>query len=230
LISFGEEAVLFRRTGDLVDPLVLPRLGERLMDSGEFADVVATEVELMVVGAQGISTDQLKARAVSEIERQSAGMARDSQGQSRYFRLPVCFDTGADWNVVLEETGLARRDYIEHILKTRLVLTMYGFVPGFLYMRGLPETLRCARKAIPDHRAGEGSVAVGGPYFGIYGLETPAGWNVIGHTPLRTVKARELPPTPFRVGDEFRVEEISSDALADQRSNPPSLEELQIHA
>ena len=71
---------------------------------------------------------------------------------------------------------------------------------------------------------------MGGPYLGIYGLETPAGWNVIGHTPVRTVEIRDLPPTPFRIGDEFCIEEITPDSLSDLRANPPRLEELRTDA
>jgi hypothetical protein len=78
VLPFGDEAVLFRRTDDLVNPLVLPRLGEHLMESGLFADVVATEVELMVVGVHGISIEQVKQQAIAGLELQSATMARES--------------------------------------------------------------------------------------------------------------------------------------------------------
>jgi KipI family sensor histidine kinase inhibitor len=232
ILPFGEQAILLRRTDDRADPLVLPRLGARLMasESAGFADVVATEVELMVVGTEGVPLEQLKRQATTEIKRQSSATARESWDRPRKFRLPVCFETGVDWRGVLKETGITREEYVERVLRARLVLTMYGFVPGFLYMSGLPEALRCARKGVPDQRAEAGSVAVGGPYLGIYGLETPAGWNVIGHTPVRPVEIRELPPTPFRVGDEFHVVEISSESLWNLRVNPPRLEELLIHA
>jgi KipI family sensor histidine kinase inhibitor len=232
ILPFGERAILLRRTDDRADPLALPRMGARLMasESAGFADVVATEVELMVVGTEEVPLEQLKRQAITEIKRQASAIARESSGRPREFRLPVCFETGTDWKGVLEETGITRAEYVERILQARLVLTMYGFVPGFLYMGGLPEALRCARKGVPDQRAEAGSVAVGGPHFGIYGLETPAGWNVIGHTPVRSVEIRELPPTPFRIGDEFQVVEVSSESLANLRANPPRLEELLIHA
>ena len=91
ILPFGEGALLLRRTDDLEDRLVLPRLGERLLKSAGFEDVVATEIELMVVGADGVSAERLQEQVIREIEHQSKSTG-ESSVPSRKFRLPVSFE------------------------------------------------------------------------------------------------------------------------------------------
>ena len=57
-----------------------------------------------------------------------------------------------------------------------------GFAPGFPYLGDLDTRLRTPRLASPRLRVPPGSVAIGGEHTGIYPLETPGGWNIIGHT------------------------------------------------
>ena len=62
---------------------------------------------------------------------------------------------------------------------------MLGFAPGFPYLGDLNPRLHTPRLASPRARVTAGSVAIGGEHTGIYSIESPGGWNLIGHTPLR---------------------------------------------
>lgn len=57
-----------------------------------------------------------------------------------------------------------------------------GFTPGFAYLVGLPEAYHLPRRPTPRVSVPVGSVAVAGPYTGVYPRSTPGGWHLIGTT------------------------------------------------
>lgn len=79
-----------------------------------------------------------------------------------------------------------------------------GFAPGFAYLTGLPPELGSPRRANPRTRVPGGTVAVAGPYSGIYPDDLPGGWNLIGRAgALRSDSFRD-PPVGFALGDTVR--------------------------
>ncbi|MFA6563494.1 MAG: 5-oxoprolinase subunit PxpB [Verrucomicrobiia bacterium] len=62
---------------------------------------------------------------------------------------------------------------------------LLGFAPGFPYLGDLDTRLHTPRLATPRARVPAGSVAIGGQHTGIYTVDTPGGWNIIGHTPAK---------------------------------------------
>ena|SRR2546422_1556188 len=62
---------------------------------------------------------------------------------------------------------------------------MLGFSPGFPYLGDLDHRLHTPRLASPRPKVRAGSVAIGGEHTGIYSVDNPGGWNIIGHTPLK---------------------------------------------
>jgi len=83
-----------------------------------------------------------------------------------------------------------------------------GFAPGFPYLAGLPEPLRTPRRATPRTAVPAGSVGIGGAQSGIYPLETPGGWNLIGRTPQPLFRPGEKSPAWLRVGDRVKFRPI----------------------
>jgi inhibitor of KinA len=88
---------------------------------------------------------------------------------------------------------------------------MIGFAPGFPYLGGLHPRLHMPRLAVPRPRIRPGSVAIGGEHTGIYTVESPGGWNIIGHTPVKVFDvARGTPGGPdtdmflLKVGDRVK--------------------------
>lgn len=57
-----------------------------------------------------------------------------------------------------------------------------GFAPGFGYLTGLPERYDVPRRATPRTAVPAGSVALAGPYTGVYPRSSPGGWQLIGVT------------------------------------------------
>ncbi len=78
------------------------------------------------------------------------------------------------------------------------VVWFLGFQPGFPYLGGMPEALATPRRADPRVRVPAGSVGIGGTQTGIYPLETPGGWNLIGRTELALFNPQLPEPTLLR--------------------------------
>ena len=79
-----------------------------------------------------------------------------------------------------------------------------GFSPGFAYLYGLPRAFHLPRRGTPRIAVPAGSVALAGPYVGIYPAATPGGWNLLGSTQRRLFDLRADPPFLFAPGDRVR--------------------------
>lgn len=86
---------------------------------------------------------------------------------------------------------------------------MIGFMPGFTYLSGLPETLNCPRKQQPRPNVPAGSVGIAGSQTGIYALDTPGGWQIIGQISWKLFDPDRTPPVLLNIGDSVRF--IESD-------------------
>jgi inhibitor of KinA len=80
-----------------------------------------------------------------------------------------------------------------------------GFAPGFPYLGDLDRRLHTPRLPSPRPHVPAGSVAIGGEHTGIYSVETPGGWNIIGHTSVALFDSSPHPsPIPCRPGAPTR--------------------------
>jgi len=91
---------------------------------------------------------------------------------------------------------------------------MLGFLPGFAYMGPLDSRLVLPRRATPRTRVPAGSVAIAGAQTGIYPVEAPGGWHVIGRTPLRPYDVSRAEPCLFNAGDAVRFVTMNRDAFS----------------
>ena len=123
----------------------------------------------------------------------------------------VCYELGMDWEAVEAHTGLEREKIIHQHLSGSYEVAMMGFLPGFLYLSGLNDSIACPRREEPRTKIPAGSVGIGGHQTGIYSLESPGGWQIIGRTPYSFFDAGQDPPTKVRFGDQVVFERISED-------------------
>ncbi len=129
-----------------------------------------------------ISKDNLK-KTLSDILNKPT---KPSNYQSRLLEIPVCyeFEYAKDLAELAKYCQITEQQVIDiHTSKTYLV-HMLGFLPSFLYLGGLSPQLFCPRKNNPATRIPAGSVGIGGGQTGIYPVESPGGWHIIGCTPL----------------------------------------------
>ena len=83
-----------------------------------------------------------------------------------------------------------------------------GFTPGFAYLGGLPETLHSPRLATPRKHVPAGTVAIAGSQAGIYPVDSPGGWRLIGRTPVRIFDPDATRPTRLGTGDLVKFSAI----------------------
>ena len=143
--------------------------------------------------------------AVSEALRHLAGSIAAGNAQTgRTVDVPVCYGGayGEDLPAVARHAGLSEEEIIRLHSGRTYRIYMLGFLPGFPYLGGLDERLFTPRRETPRTRIPAGSVGIGGQQTGIYPMESPGGWQLIGRTPLCLfAPGRTL---PYAAGDSIR--------------------------
>jgi KipI family sensor histidine kinase inhibitor len=117
--------------------------------------------------------------------------------------IPVRYD-GPDLHEVARLTGFSAEEVAARHMRAEYVVGFLGFAPGFAYLLGGDERLRVERRAEPRERVPAGSVALAGPYSGIYPRESPGGWQLIGSTTAALFDATRDPPALLSPGDRVR--------------------------
>ena len=130
----------------------------------------------------------------------------EADGTDTPMRVPVCYGGafGPDLEHVAACAGLDAATVVS--LHTAIVyrVFMLGFAPGFAYLGPLDDRIAVPRRPTPRTRVLAGSVAIAGKQTGVYPLDSPGGWQVIGRTPLRPFDLARAEPFLFKAGN--RVE------------------------
>jgi inhibitor of KinA len=123
--------------------------------------------------------------------------------------LPVRYD-GPDLERVAARSGLSMSDVVEVHSGTIYKVYTLGFSPGFPYLGDLDARLHTPRLESPRPRVPAGSVAIGGPHTGVYPIESPGGWNIIGRTEVRLFAPERGGLATFLLapGDRVRFEPL----------------------
>ncbi len=134
-----------------------------------------------------------------------------SPPQRYLWKLPVCYDL--DFGIDLEEVSTTLGKSIEDTIKahTHHIYTVYGigFLPGFMYLGGLPKELETLRKSVPRLQVYKGSVGLAGKQTGIYPQDSPGGWNIIGNCPISLFNVNLENPCFVSVGDQIQFYAIT---------------------
>ena len=131
----------------------------------------------------------------------------------RVVHVPVCYggEFGPDLDYVAQHNGLSIEEVITiHSSKPYLVY-MLGFTPGFPYLGGMSEKIATPRLEKPRAKIPQGSVGIAGAQTGLYPIESPGGWRLIGRTPLNPFVPGADNPFLFAAGDYLRFIPISSE-------------------
>lgn len=125
--------------------------------------------------------------------------------------IPVCY--GGSFGPDVEELAALHNLSVQRVIDIHTAATytvyMIGFVPGFAYMGGMDEQLATPRKQTPRQAIPAGSVGIAGKQTGIYPLETPGGWQIIGRTPLKLFDANRKQPALLKAGDMVKFKPVT---------------------
>lgn len=107
--------------------------------------------------------------------------------QSKTIEIPTVYggEYGPDINFVAEYNKITTEEVIKIHTSAEYLIYMIGFTPGFPYLGGMPEKIAVPRHKIPRTKIPAGSVGIAGSQTGIYPIESPGGWQLIGRTPVK---------------------------------------------
>ncbi|MFI6242022.1 allophanate hydrolase subunit 1 [Micromonospora sp. NPDC050795] len=183
-----------RERGDLIAVEIVPAARTVLLDG--LPDPTTT-AEQLTRWASAVT----RARGAAELrDATTEGGADDAADVF----VPVTFD-GPDLAAVAEHWGVDVPAVRHRLTSTRFRVAFCGFAPGFPYLTGLPADLALPRLATPRPRVPAGSVALAGPYAGIYPGASPGGWLLVGRTDLVLFDVAADPPARLGPGTTVRM-------------------------
>jgi inhibitor of KinA len=142
-----------------------------------------------------------------------AAQADDSGPPSaKLLTVPVFYggDYGPDLEWVAGHLSISVEDVIRLHTATIYRVYMIGFTPGYPYMGELPEALAVPRRSTPRTRVPKGSVGIAQRQTGIYPVESPGGWQIIGWTPIEFFDPTRKLPALLEMGDQVKFEAVRS--------------------
>ncbi|GHG01813.1 urea carboxylase [Deinococcus piscis] len=189
------QAVYWRDT----EPAQLPALAAALLSSGlpGLLDAVPAYGSLYVeFEEQALPADTLT-------EWLAAWTPGDAASTGRLVEIPVCYD-GEDLGAAAEFSGLSVEEVAQRHSSQTYRVRALGFVAGFPFMETTPPELQLPRRASPRAKVPPHSLAVAGAQTGIYPVEAPGGWNLLGRTLQAAYDPHREPAFLVQPGDRVR--------------------------
>jgi KipI family sensor histidine kinase inhibitor len=135
--------------------------------------------------------------------------------------IPVLYggDTGPDLGFISGHTGLPPEEVIRLHSSAEYLIYMIGFTPGFPYLGGMPKEIATPRLPKPRTSIPAGSVGIAAGQTGIYPVESPGGWQLLGRTPVHIFNYEREPPFLLAAGNYLKFVPIAeSDYHAIERA------------
>jgi inhibitor of KinA len=162
-----------------------------------------------------LSVEDLKER-LKQIE---AGLQQTSLPEPGLKRIPVVY--GGIYGPDLEEVAKYHRISPEEVIQLHCskpyLIYMIGFMPGYPYMGELPQALLTPRLKTPRLVVPKGSVAIAQRQTGIYPMESPGGWHILGRTPVELFDPEKDPPSLLQMGDFVQFYQIGEKEFREWR-------------
>jgi KipI family sensor histidine kinase inhibitor len=163
----------------------------------------------IVPGARTVLVDGLAdPQGALELIRRWAPRPVSPSAARPVVEIPVEYE-GEDLPDVARLWHTSEQGVIDRLSETELRVAFCGFSPGWAYLSGLPEELAVPRLDTPRPKVPAGSVALGGPYAGIYPNPSPGGWRLVGTTGVTLFDPDRNPPALLTPGTRVRLIELS---------------------
>jgi len=223
LKPLGDSAILIQ-LGDAIDPALNQRV--------HALDVLLQSIPAVVETVPAYCTvlvhyDPLAAtysKIKNLIEEKISHLDESTHRPSRRLEIPVLYGnaSGPDLEPAAKTLALSPSELIRLHSEREYTVYMMGFTPGFPYLGILNEKLTLPRLSTPRTRVPAGSVAIAGSQTGIYPVDSPGGWHIIGHTPLKLFDPTSEPPLLFAPGDTVKFTPTDSNRNVHVAIAPPA--------
>jgi inhibitor of KinA len=139
-----------------------------------------------------------------------AGGPLDIQLPSAVKKIPVLYGGpyGPDISFVAEYNKITPEEVVQYHTSRDYRVYVIGFSPGFAALGTVPQEIETPRLPSPRVRVPAGSVGIGGLQTGVYSVESPGGWRLIGRCPVRLFNLEQDPPSYLQAGDQVRFYSI----------------------
>jgi inhibitor of KinA len=173
-----------------------------------FASIAVHYDPAQLATSRGATAHAAIASAIEQVLRTTVAM---TAGESRLTEIPVCYhpSVAPDIEEVATHAGLTTDQVVELHTAPDYVVHMIGFLPGFPYLGGLDARLTTPRRSTPRTHVPAGSVGIGGSQTGVYSIDSPGGWQLIGRTATRLFDVERNPPVLLKLGDRVRFRAIT---------------------
>ncbi len=181
-------------------------------------ETVPTYRSLLIVYNPMILSFEIIKRKVKEVE---STLEEIDLPKPNLTRIPVVYGGlyGPDLEDVAKHCGITPEEVIRLHCSVTYHIYMVGFMPGFPYMGELPDALVTPRLKTPRLSAPAGSVGIAQKQTGIYPMESPGGWRLIGKTPLKMFNPNRQPPSLLQMGDLVEFYPISEEEFKEWKIN-----------
>ena len=174
-------------------------IAQSLRDSGEWIECVEG-MACIVVQFDSAVTSVLDAR--QRLATQLRAEVSRKRQKSTSIEIPVCYggEFGPEFESICEMLGLTADEVIRIHTSHEHLVDLIGFTPGFAYLSGLDDDLRVPRLTDPRQRVAAGSVGIAAGFTGLYATAGPAGWPLLGRTPMPLLTTDVRSPFVLTVG------------------------------
>jgi KipI family sensor histidine kinase inhibitor len=218
VFRLGGDKALVVELGDSIDETVNERVRALALAiskqiAGAITEVVPTYRSLLLFyDPLVISLPELKA----EILKLEEAMDKIPLPPPLLYKVPTLYggSFGPDLPFVAAHNSLDQKEVVRLHTSTSYRIYMLGFTPGFCYLGGMPPAIATPRLDNPRTSIAAGSVGIAGAQTGIYPIDSPGGWRIIGATPLCLFDPGSHTPFVFSAGDYLRFISISGEEFS----------------
>lgn len=214
ILTVGDSALLIE-FGKEISPEINQRISALVQLMKEqhiegLVDIIPAFCSLLInYDPRVISYEEIKER----IEHLLKVDFKTENGRKKVFEIPVCYggEYGPDLANIAAHAGLSEEEVIQIHSSQDYLIYMLGFLPGFTYLGGLDERIHTPRLANPRIKISAGSVGIGGSQTGIYPVDSPGGWQLMGMTPVKTYDPERETPILVEAGDYIRFVPVTEE-------------------
>lgn len=212
---FSGDCALVMEFGNEINPYISSRV-RQVVDLLEQApitgilDWIPTYRSILIKYNPSVISNHQLVNQLASLENR-----KDSRELSTPFvtKIPVVYggEFGPDLEYVAEHNNLSVKEIIHIHSERNYLIYMMGFTPGFPYLGGMSERIATPRLKCPREKIAGGSVGIAGSQTGIYPIESPGGWQLIGRTPVKLFDPEKEDPFLLKAGDYLRFVPVTEE-------------------
>ena len=210
IIPSGDSIIILKDLKNLQSSIISKEIEK--LNLSEIEDIISLKNSIGIIfNPYKIKSD----RIIKKIQ----GLIKDNKIEQNHnfktWTIPICYDEefAIDIKEISEHTKQDFEEIKQKHLNKSYDVQIIGFLPGFLYLGDIDKSLNVPRKNTPRTSIPEGSVAIAGNQTGIYNINSPGGWSIIGKTPLKLFDKSKIPPIDINQGDKIIFHEIKKEDL-----------------